>query len=333
MGEYAYSIFKFLPIPNEIFPSAEIEYRSTKTKFISIRFLILSSRTGENIPPRMEKQRRGQRIGGRLFMRSVKKVTRSGNSCKKAVTCLALGAFMMLSAGFTDGNINTVELTVDGRTFAVNTNAATPRDIFAKAGVTLSEHDEYVYQKDGDKTRLTVFRAVPITIEHDGNVKHIHTGKLTVGEAVEEAGYYTGNYDSSVAYDEKVTENMTIHLTDNAAFIARRQEEAMAMRQEEASRGEPRYSDALYMEATAYLPGDGDGSGITASGIPATYGVAAVDPAVIPLGTRLYIPGYGEAIAADTGGAIVGHKIDLCMESYGEAMQFGRQNVTVYVLD
>ena len=92
------------------------------------------------------------------------------------------------------------------------------------------------------------------------------------------------------------------------------------------------YVAVMSMEATAYLPGDGDGYGITATGIPATYGVAAVDPAVIPLGSRLYIPGYGEAIAADTGGAIDGYRIDLCMESYSEAMNFGRRNVTVYVL-
>ena len=90
---------------------------------------------------------------------------------------------------------------------------------------------------------------------------------------------------------------------------------------------------AIEMEATAYLPTDGDGYGITATGIPATYGVAAVDPYVIPLGSRLYIPGYGEAIAADTGGAIVGNRIDLCMESYGEAMSFGRRYVTVYVVE
>ena len=92
------------------------------------------------------------------------------------------------------------------------------------------------------------------------------------------------------------------------------------------------YIAVMSMEATAYLPGDGDGYGITATGIPATYGVAAVDPSVIPLGSRLYIPGYGEAIAADTGGAIYGYRIDLCMESYSEAMNFGRRNVTVYVL-
>ncbi len=93
------------------------------------------------------------------------------------------------------------------------------------------------------------------------------------------------------------------------------------------------YAAVMTMEATAYLPTDGDGYGITATGIPATYGVAAVDPYVIPLGSRLYIPGYGEAIAADTGGAIIGNRIDLCMESYDECMNFGRRNVTVYVLN
>ena len=93
------------------------------------------------------------------------------------------------------------------------------------------------------------------------------------------------------------------------------------------------YRAVMAMEATAYLPTDGDGAGLTAMGIPATYGVVAVDPGIIPLGSRVYIPGYGEAIAADTGGAIYGYRIDLCMESYAEAMDFGRRVVTVYVLD
>ena len=65
----------------------------------------------------------------------------------------------------------------------------------------------------------------------------------------------------------------------------------------------------------------------------AQRGVVAVDPSVIPLGTRLYIPGYGMAVAADTGGAIVGDRIDLCMESYGEAMDFGRRTIKVYILE
>lgn len=100
----------------------------------------------------------------------------------------------------------------------------------------------------------------------------------------------------------------------------------------ETSEGYLNYSQAMDMEATAYLPTDGSAEGITALGIPATYGVVAVDPDIIPLGSRVYIPGYGEALAADTGGAIYGYRIDLCMEDYYQAMDFGRRNVTVFVL-
>ena len=101
----------------------------------------------------------------------------------------------------------------------------------------------------------------------------------------------------------------------------------------ETSFGAINYSSVMSMEATAYLPTDGNGAGITATGVRATYGVVAVDPRIIPLGSKVYIPGYGVALAADTGGAIKGYKIDLCMDTYSECMQFGRRNVTVYVLD
>lgn len=101
----------------------------------------------------------------------------------------------------------------------------------------------------------------------------------------------------------------------------------------ETSRGAMRFRRTEHMEATAYLPSDGGGSGITATGLPARRGIVAVDPNVIPLGSRLYIPGYGLALAADTGGAIRGNIIDLCMEDYSEAIHFGRRNVKVYVLE
>lgn len=100
----------------------------------------------------------------------------------------------------------------------------------------------------------------------------------------------------------------------------------------QTSRGTVRFRQAYVMEATAYLPTDGGGHGITASGIAARHGIVAVDPAVIPLGTRLYVPGYGLALAADTGGVIVGNRIDLCMEEHDAAWGFGRRMVKVYVL-
>jgi len=98
------------------------------------------------------------------------------------------------------------------------------------------------------------------------------------------------------------------------------------------SRGTIRFRKMLIMEASAYTAFDDGQSGMTATGIPARRGVVAVEPRVIPLGTRLYIMGYGTAIAADTGGAIRGAKIDLCYEDYNEAIRFGRRTVEVYIL-
>ena len=69
--------------------------------------------------------------------------------------------------------------------------------------------------------------------------------------------------------------------------------------------------------------------GRTATGAPVGYGVVAVDPSVIPLGTRLTIPGYGEGVAADTGGAIQGATIDLWFPSAAEAAAWGRRTVTI----
>ena len=94
---------------------------------------------------------------------------------------------------------------------------------------------------------------------------------------------------------------------------------------------------ARRMEATAYEPGPRScgrwANGLTATGARATKGVVAVDPRVIPLGTWLYIEGYGCALAADVGSAIKGDRIDLCYDTVAECLQFGRREVWVWVLD
>ncbi len=89
---------------------------------------------------------------------------------------------------------------------------------------------------------------------------------------------------------------------------------------------------ALSMLATAYTANCSGCSGMTASGVRAGFGVVAVDPSVIPLGTRMYIPGYGRAIAGDTGGAIHGRRIDLGFETNDAALAFGSRPVQVYLL-
>ncbi|MHB8840506.1 MAG: 3D domain-containing protein [Candidatus Aquicultor sp.] len=95
----------------------------------------------------------------------------------------------------------------------------------------------------------------------------------------------------------------------------------------------PTGSRTFTMRASAYAPNYGPGVGSRcANGMKARKGVVAVDPRVIPLGTRLYIEGYGEAIAADTGGAIKGNRIDLCYNTPGECFKFGRRSVKVTIL-
>lgn len=80
----------------------------------------------------------------------------------------------------------------------------------------------------------------------------------------------------------------------------------------------------LRVSATGYsLPGH------TATGLPVGWGVVAVDPSVIPLGTRLSIPGYGEAVAADVGSGVRGAMIDLWFPTLAQARAWGRRTVTI----
>jgi 3D (Asp-Asp-Asp) domain-containing protein len=113
------------------------------------------------------------------------------------------------------------------------------------------------------------------------------------------------------------------------------------------SRGDVlRYRKTLTMRATAYTASFGDtgkspgdpGFGITYTGAKVRRGIIAVDPNVIPLGTRVYVevagstPDYGIAVAADIGGAIKGNLIDLYFDDQQTVERWGRKNVKVYVL-
>lgn len=100
---------------------------------------------------------------------------------------------------------------------------------------------------------------------------------------------------------------------------------------------EPSGGKELTMEATAYGPDCAGCSGVTATGMDVSSGtqkVIAVDPNVIPLGSRVWVEGYGEAIAADTGGAIKGNIIDVLVPSEAYAADnWGRRTVKVKILD
>lgn len=92
-----------------------------------------------------------------------------------------------------------------------------------------------------------------------------------------------------------------------------------------------KYRKSWIMEASGYSAKDPGCSGITASGLPLRRGLVAVDPFMIPLGTHMYVMGYGFAVARDTGSAIKGNVIDLAFNSRGEALRWGRRRVRVYI--
>ncbi len=179
-----------------------------------------------------------------------------------------------------------------------------------------------------------VKKTVPFTTHTD------YTDTLNVGEIIDvEPGQdgleelqtesYTLNGEEAF---EKVLQCTILEPAHDAQVV-----EGTGFRQKLYSlKNRARVRKVVTLEATAYYPGPEDtwpyASGTTASGLKAGYGVAAVDPRFIRLRTPLYIEGYGYAIAADTGGAIKGGKIDLCFDTYEQAVQFGRKKVKVYIL-
>lgn len=103
------------------------------------------------------------------------------------------------------------------------------------------------------------------------------------------------------------------------------------------SNGEPASGKEFYVEATAYTPYCAGCSGISAVGVNLRANpdlkLIAVDPRVIPLGSKVWVEGYGYAVAGDTGGAIKGNKIDILVPTKSQAYSWGRKQVRIKVLN
>ena len=107
--------------------------------------------------------------------------------------------------------------------------------------------------------------------------------------------------------------------------------------EEQSDKEEPTVVKTFKVTATAFTANCKGCSGVTSTGINLKKNpdakIIAVDPDVITLGTKVWVEGYGEAIAADIGGAIKGNKIDVFMSSNKEAVNWGRRTVTVRILE
>jgi 3D (Asp-Asp-Asp) domain-containing protein/LysM repeat protein len=115
------------------------------------------------------------------------------------------------------------------------------------------------------------------------------------------------------------------------------QARAEQAQQQPAESSQQASGKSMTVEATAYTANCAGCSGTTATGVDLKANpnqkVIAVDPSVIPLGSKVYVEGYGEAVAADTGGAIKGSRIDVFVPSESDAQQFGRKSVKITVMN
>ena len=242
-----------------------------------------------------------------------------------------------------------ISLTVGAHTRTVRIEPTTVRHLLASQHVRLGVHDEISPSLDSvvaANDRVRVVRVAMWTAHVRQNIAaRVRTRKdasLPVGRVVTIAKGRAGIRETTFRYMRRGNEK-SIRVTLASRIVRQPQTRVIV-------RGIAKYASlahvaeqgfssavnfaghAIHMIATAYTAGCYGCSGITASGVRAGFGIIAVDPRVIPLGTKLFVPGYGRAVAGDTGGAIVGNRVDLGMNTQHDALRFGRRPITVYVL-
>lgn len=248
-----------------------------------------------------------------------------------------------------------VLLMVDGTTKKILTNADNVGEFLKEENIALGEEDKVLPSKEQqikanlkvqitrvntevEKTVMPIEFSTEIRKDSslkEGTKKVVQEGEAGKKEISTKVVYENGKVVSRKVVGEKVVKKPTNKIIAMGT-----------MKELKVSRGGSiNYSAKYRMRATAYTadyastgksPGD-KGFGITKSGTrvkrnPNGYSTVAVDPSIIPLGTKLYIEGYGFAIAEDIGGAIKGKRIDLYFNTNAQANRWGSRYVDVYVL-
>lgn len=243
---------------------------------------------------------------------------------------------------------NDVSLVVDGQTAQTRTRQATVAGLLSEAGITLAPDDRVEPPPDTPLTKDTTVRVV-----------RVREGIDTVEETVpRETVYQDDPYmdqgefmvlepgsDGLIRRSYRVTyedgQEMTRELLEESETPSQTEVVARGTRPVnlvDTPAGPLRYRNSLEVWATWYNPASAGRSpdspwyGIAATGVQVHKGIVAVDPSVIPLGSRMYVPGYGEGVAADTGWAVVGNIIDLGFADWEES-DWRSGWVEIYILE
>lgn len=254
-----------------------------------------------------------------------------------------------------------ITIVVDGVESSAVVTKANAHDALVEAGYFPNETDEISVDSGDNLAEGTRIELVSVSNTEDivnetidNDVEYINDNTMPEGETMVVNEGQTGvrEIKSSVIYRsgeefyrEVVSDTVTVEPRNRVIAVGTKKAPAPAPPVSEAGGGiidGLSYSKKINMTATAYStsPSENGGYTVSAMGNPLGYGIAAVDPSVIPLGSKVYVTSadgswtYGYASAEDTGGAIKGNKIDLCYGgSSGSVSSFGRRSCVVYVLN
>lgn len=250
-------------------------------------------------------------------------------------------------------------LDIDGNIEIITTTKKTVREAFQEAGVFVNDGDRVEPDPDSlieNDMVVSVFRVTNEIITVDTEIpyksREVSDSSLTKGKTkVKVRGVnglkrtvYNVTTENGVETKREIVEETVLRepttrvIAVGTKAVSTKKSSSGAKTVTTNAGQTLKYSKKLTVSASAYTAAAGKK---TASGRVAQYGVIAVDPKVIPLGTKLYVEStddgkswqYGYCVAGDTGGAIKGNKIDLFFDTKSECLKFGRRSAIVYILE
>jgi uncharacterized protein YabE (DUF348 family) len=244
-----------------------------------------------------------------------------------------------------------VKVAVDGTSLTFESAAANVGEMLAAEGVKIAEQDKVTPAKDSklqdgleisvvrvNTTDITEVSALEFSTAYKTDNSILKGIKKVVqeGQAGEQSTVFKVTYENGEEVSRTLA-STTVTKEPVEKIVATGTAVAVASSTTASRGGDFSASKVVNMKSTAYSSLE-TGSNITASGAVAVrntsgYSTIAVDPSVIPLGTKVYVEGYGYAIAQDTGGAIKGNIIDVYFNTMSEVNGWGVKYVNVYILE
>ena len=200
-------------------------------------------------------------------------------------------------------------------------------------------------EEDQEKTKNEEKNTVDYTVESGDTLINIATAfEVDVSELIKWNEHVTNDSPLQINEVIQIETNLTTETIkpEKITWKTETNEEVLPVSnqqdtviEETSAASSDASTEKMTVVATAYSRNQPSLTNITASGIDLSQNpqVIAVDPTVIPLGTKVYVEGYGEAIAGDTGSAIIGNRVDLHMDSIDESFKWGIQEVELTILN